>query len=106
MFRLPHFYLFLQALGFHGDDLTAVPYPQCDTPVMFMCMFITQSHVNINIQMFKSYMIDYHVEKLSLFFLGFSDILHPSCHPYWNGKNTIKNKFHFLFMLDKILESL
>lgn len=36
MFRLCHFSLFLQAPGFPGDDLTAVPYPRCDTHFKFM----------------------------------------------------------------------
>lgn len=31
----------LAGSGFPGDDLTAVPYPCCDTPIKFMCMFRT-----------------------------------------------------------------
>ncbi|KAL7861483.1 hypothetical protein SRHO_G00129240 [Serrasalmus rhombeus] len=29
------------ALGFPGDDITAVPYPYCDILIKFMCMFRT-----------------------------------------------------------------
>lgn len=53
-----------------GDDLTAVPYPCCEKQIKFMCMFKTvyKFKANIQVQIFRSNLIDYHMEKPSLIF--------------------------------------